>query len=63
MTNMEAEIKDIKQHVIEISKKIDEIVHEREISSMMKLSDKSLAEFFEDEADVYKLKDLKVRYK
>ena len=63
MTNMEAEIKDIKQRVIEISKKIDEIVHEREISSMMKLSDKSLSEFFEDEPDVYKLKDLKVRYK
>ncbi len=63
MTDIEAEIKDIKQCVMEISKKIDELVHEREISSLMKLSDKSLSEFFEDEPDVYSLKDLKVRYK
>jgi len=63
MTDVETEIKDIKQCVIEISKKLDELVHEREISSMMKLSEKSLSEFFEDEPDIYRLKDLKVRYK
>lgn len=61
--NIEAEVRDIKQHVIEISKKIDELVYEREITAMMKLSEKSLSVFFEDELDIYKIGDLKVRYK
>ena len=59
---MEANIKDIKQQMREISKKIDELVYVREISLFMKLSDRSLSEFSEDEPDVYSLNDLKVRY-
>lgn len=62
MTDMEADIKDIKQQMREISKKIDELVYEREISLFMKLSGRSLSEFLEDEPDVYSLNDLKVRY-
>ncbi|MCD6213358.1 MAG: hypothetical protein J7J46_00085 [Candidatus Desulfofervidus sp.] len=60
---IEAEIRDIKQHVIEISKKLDELMYEREITAMMKLAEKSLSRFFEDEPDIYKIEDLKVRYK
>lgn len=63
MTNIETEIKDIKRHVIDISKKVDELLYEKEITSMMKLSEKSLTSFFEDEPDIYKITDLKVRYK
>ncbi len=63
MTDIEADIKDIKQQMREISKKIDEIVYEKEISSFMRLSDRSLSKFLEDEPDIYSLKDLKVRYK
>jgi len=63
MANVETEIRDIKQCVMEISKKLDELVHEREIAALMKLSDRSLSKFFEDEPDIYRLKDLKVRYK
>ena len=37
MMEIEAEIRDIKQHVIEISKKLDELMYEREITAMMKL--------------------------
>ena len=61
--HLEAEIKDIKQHLVEISKRIDELMHEREITAMMKLSEKSLSGFFEGEKDIYKITDLKVRYK
>jgi len=61
--NIEAEVRDIKQYVIEILKKIDELVYEREITAMMKLAEKSLSGFFEDEADIYKITDLKVKYK
>jgi len=63
MVNIESELKDIKQHIIEISKKLDELMYEREITAMMKLAEKSLSGFFEDEADIYKITDLKVRYK
>lgn len=61
--SIEAEIKDMKQHLIAISKKVDELLYEREIMSMMKLAEKSLSEFFEDEPDIYRIADLKVRYK
>ncbi|NOR77038.1 MAG: hypothetical protein GQ523_01090 [Methanophagales archaeon] len=42
MMNIEAEVRDIKQHVIEILKKMDELMYEREIVSLMKLSEKEL---------------------
>ena len=61
--NIEAEVRDIKQHLIEISKKIDELLYEREITAMMKISEQSLSKFFEYEKDIYKITDFKVRYK
>jgi hypothetical protein len=63
MINIEAEVKDIKQRVIDISKKIDDLMYEKEITAMMRLAEKSLSGFFEDEKDIYKISDLKVRYK
>jgi hypothetical protein len=61
--NIEVEVRDIKRHLIEISKKIDELMYEREITAMMKLSEKSLSGFFEGERDIYKITDLRNRYK
>jgi hypothetical protein len=61
--SIEAEIRDMKHHLIELSEKIDELLHEREIVSIMKLTEKSLSKFFEDEPDIYRIEDLKVRYK
>jgi hypothetical protein len=63
MMNIESEVREIKQRVIEISKKIDDLMYEREITAIMKLTEKSLSEFFEGEEDIYKISDLKVRYK
>ncbi len=63
MMNIETEVRDIKRYVIEISKKFDELLSEKEIVSMMKLSEKSLSGFFENEPDIYKITDLKVRYR
>ncbi|RLG59691.1 MAG: hypothetical protein DRN95_01480 [Candidatus Hydrothermarchaeota archaeon] len=60
--SIEAELKEIKESIIQISKKLDELVYEKEITSMMKLSEKSL-EFLKEEPDIYSVKDLKVRYK
>lgn len=63
MINIEANVKEIKQHMIEISRKLDELLQETEIVAMMKLSEKSLAHFFKDEPDIYKVEDLKVKYR
>ncbi len=63
MINIEAEVKEIKERVIEISRKLDDLMYEKEMLAMMKLSEKSLSEFLEEEKDLYKISDLKMRYK
>jgi len=63
MMNIESEVREIKQRVIEISKKIDDLMFEKEMIALMSLTDRSLSSFFEDEKDIYKISDLKVRYK
>ena len=60
--DIETEVRDIKQHVIEIAHKIDGLVQEKELFSLMKLTEKSLSEFFKDEPDIYTIDDLKARY-
>jgi len=60
---IEAEIRDIKQWIMEISKKIDSLLYEKEILPIMKLEEKSLSDFLEEEPDIYTLKDLKKRYR
>jgi len=61
--NVDSEIREIKKHVLEISKKLDRIIEDREMMALMKLSEASLLVFFQDEPDIYNTKDLKVRYK
>jgi hypothetical protein len=60
--NVEAELEEIRKHILEISKKLDELLYEREIISIMKVSEKSL-KFLESEPDIYRVEDLRVRYK
>ena len=61
--NIEAEVRDMKQHIVEISKKIDKLLLERETVSMMKLAERSLSRFVGSEPAIYRMEDLKVRYK
>jgi hypothetical protein len=61
--SVEIELREIRKHILEISKKLDELIYEKEITSIMKLSEKSLAKFLQSEPDIYSVKDLKVRYK
>jgi len=60
--NIETEVSDIKQYIIQISKKIDDLLYERETVSMMKLAERSLSGFLENEPNVYKIEDLKAKY-
>ena len=62
MMNIESDVADIKQKVIEISQKIDELLSEQETISIMKLSERSLYTFLDDEPDIYTLSDVRVVY-
>jgi len=62
MMNIESDVADIKQKVIEISQKIDELLSEQETISIMKLSEHSLYTFLDDEPDIYTLSDVRVVY-
>ena len=61
--SIESDLAEIKKMLVEISRKLDEIIEEREIAGMMKLSEISLKEFLENESDIYSIEDLKVRYR
>ena len=60
--NLETELAEIKRLLIEISRKFDELLEEKEITAMMKLSEVSLRDFLENEPDIYSIEDVKVRY-
>jgi hypothetical protein len=61
--NIEAEVRDLKLQIVRMSKKIDELVSERETISMMKLAEASLSGLLDREPDIYRMEDLKVRYR
>ncbi|MGB9722235.1 MAG: hypothetical protein ACPL28_12245 [bacterium] len=58
-----AEVSDIKQFLIEISNKLDQLIYEKEISSIMKLSESTLSKLYASEPDIYNVSDIKVRYR
>ena len=61
--NIEAEVMDIKQKLIDISRKMDDLLDDSVTVGVMKLSEDSISELYEGEPDLYSIKDLKVRFK
>ena len=59
---IEAEIREIRGLLSILNRKMDILIGDRETLSVMKLAESSLKEFFEEESELYSLKDLKVRY-
>ena len=59
---IEAEIREIRGLLSILNRKMDILIGDRETLSVMKLAESSLKEFFEEEPELYSLKDLKVRY-
>jgi hypothetical protein len=59
---MKSDIEVIKEGVTEIRNMLDELMRQHETIGMMKLSERSLQEFLEDEPDIYTLDDAKVVY-
>jgi hypothetical protein len=61
--DIEAEVVEMKQMLIEITRRIDDVLDESMTEGLMKLSEESILELYEDEPDLYSIADLKVRYK
>ncbi len=59
---IESELEEIKKQMHEISKKLDDLISDRDVIAMLKLSELSLQEFLDNEPNLYSLEDLKVRY-
>lgn len=61
--DIEAEVVEMKQMLIDISRKIDDVLDESMTMALMKMSEESIQELYSDEPDLYSIADLKVRYK
>jgi hypothetical protein len=61
--DIEAEVVEMKQMLIDISRRIEYVLDESMTEELMKLSEESIMELYEDEPDLYSVADLKVRYK
>jgi len=59
---IEVDIKEIKDLLSTLNKKIDALIENRETLTIMMLAEKSLKDFLEKEPDIYSVKDVKVRY-
>ena len=59
---VEVDLKEIKNLLSLLNKKIDVLIESRETLSLMLLAEKSMKDFLIEEPDVYSMKDVKVRY-
>ena len=57
--SLETELKEIKNMIAQLDKKINNLLEERDNFSIMKLSEKSLKPFLSQEPDLYTLEDIK----
>ncbi len=60
---IEVEIKEIKEMLQQLHKKLDGLVQDRETLAMMTMSQQSLKDFLASEPDLYSAKDVKVTYR
>ncbi len=60
---IEVEIREIKELLGELNRKLDAMVQDKETLAMMVMSQQALKEFFLDEPDLYSAKDIKVAYR
>ena len=61
--DIETEVVEMKQMLIDISRKSDDVLDESMTMALMKMSEESIQELYTDEPDLYSIADLKVRYK
>ncbi|MEM2088327.1 MAG: hypothetical protein QW491_02105 [Thermoproteota archaeon] len=59
---VEVDLKEIKELLFSLNRKIDILIEDRETLALMMSSEKSLKGFLEDEPDIYSVNDIRVRY-
>jgi hypothetical protein len=60
---IEVEIKEIKEMLQKLNRRLDSLVQDREALAMMAISQQSLTDFLTGEPDLYSVKDVKVAYR
>ncbi|MDV4341615.1 hypothetical protein HL657_00185 [Methanoculleus sp. YWC-01] len=63
MTDIETDVREIKESIRVLTEKIDDLLNERESLAMMKLSERSLSTFLDEEPDLYTVSDVRVVYR
>jgi hypothetical protein len=58
---IEVDLREIKNLLSELNKKIDVLIGEKETLALMALAEKSLKDFLEKEPDIYTVKDIKTK--
>lgn len=60
---IEVEIREIKEMLEKLNRRLDALVQDRETLPMMAISQESLTDFLTGEPDLYSVKDVKVAYR
>jgi hypothetical protein len=63
MTSIEADVREIKESIRELTEKIELLLDERESMAIMKLSERSLSAFLSEEPDLYTIRDVRAVYR
>ncbi|MFA5365739.1 MAG: hypothetical protein WC325_11215 [Candidatus Bathyarchaeia archaeon] len=58
---IEVDLKEIKNLLSTLNKKIDTLLEDKDTLPLMTLAEKSLKEFLEQEPDLYSIKDIKTK--
>jgi len=58
---IEVDLREIKNLLSELNKKIDVLIEEKGTLALMALAEKSLKDFLEKEPDIYTVKDIKAK--
>jgi hypothetical protein len=58
---IEVDLKEIKNLLSTLNKKLDVLLEEKEASAITALAEKSLKDFLEKEPDIYSIKDIKAK--
>ena len=59
---IEVDLKEIKDLLSKLNKKIDVLIEDKNTLSLMASTEKTLKNFLENEPDLYSIKDIKVSY-
>ncbi len=60
---IESKIKETRNRIRSLNQELGALLNERDAHAYMSLSEDAISEIYENEPDLYSIKDLKVRYR